>query len=285
MRSLNSFEIGLMFWATGDAERDIAAVRGFGLRAGQLGLGGELRLTGLATAWRSALEKNPDFSISTAFCSYIGEDYTDIARVQHSVGLVPEGTRAERVARTKEVAGIAAELGIRSVACHIGFVPEERSASNYQELCDLVQGICDHLDKQQLDFTLETGQEPAEALLAFIEDVGRPNLKINFDPANMILYGTGDPVSALQVLGRHVISVHCKDGVSPASDKPGSLGVELPLGSGEVDFPAFLKALRGIGYSGMLSIEREEQDVERRNADIHHAVNFLRRLSAEANFR
>jgi sugar phosphate isomerase/epimerase len=280
MRALKSCEIGLMFWTRGDAEQEIAAVRGFGLRAGQLGFGGDLNLNGVAGAWRAALERNPDFSIATAVCSYVGEDYTDIGSVQETVGLVPERNRAERVARTKEIAGIAAELGIHSVACHIGFVPESRAASKYQELCGVVQDICDRLGEQQQDFTLETGQEPADALLAFMEDVGRTNLKINFDPANMILYGTGDPIEAVQVLGRHLISVHCKDGASPAPDKPGSLGVERRLGSGQVDFPAFLKALQNAGYSGILSIEREERDMERRNADIRHAVEFLRDLLA-----
>ena len=132
----------------------------------------------------------------------MGEDYTDIASVQHSVGLVPKATRAERIARTTDVSEIAAELGIRSVACHIGFVPDDRAAPQYRELCSVVQGICDHLDKRQQDFTLETGQEPADALLAFLEDVGRPNLKINFDPANLILYGTGNPVDAVQILAQ-----------------------------------------------------------------------------------
>ena len=44
---------------------------------------------------------------------------------------------------------------------------------------------------------LETGQETADGLLQFIADVGRDNLFVNFDPANMILYGTGEPIEAL----------------------------------------------------------------------------------------
>jgi sugar phosphate isomerase/epimerase len=278
MRALSSFEIGLMFWSSGDADQDIAFVRGFGLQAGQLGFGGELILNSMAEGWRTALAKNPDFTIQTAVCSYIGEDYTDIESVQETVGLVPQTTRAERIARTKAVARIAAELDITSVACHVGFIPH-RADSTYLDMCDLVRDICDDLSKRQQNFTLETGQEPANALLAFMDDVGRPNLKINFDPANMILYGTGEPIDAVKVLGRHVISVHCKDGVSPAPDKPGSLGIERPLGSGQVDFPAFLKALRDAQYEGMLSIEREEPDAERRNTDIRHGVSFLRALS------
>ena len=269
MRNLEPLEIGLMFWATGDAERDIAYVRSFGLRAGQLGFGGDSKLEGMGASWRSSLERHPDFRIETAVCSYAGEDYTDIASVKGTVGLLPASLRAERVARTKEVAAIAAELGIRSVACHIGFLPED-----WAEMRDVVREICDDLSQHDQTFALETGQEDADALLAFIADVGQRNLKINFDPANMVLYGTGNPIKALRTLSGHVVSVHCKDGVGP--DGIGKLGTERPLGLGEVDFPAFLNVLGEVGYTGILSIEREEPDLDRRNTDIRHAIQFLR---------
>ena len=276
MRAVREQEIGLMFWSTGDPEQDLARLSGFGLSAGQLGFPGELPLAGTAERWRSALANNPDFTMTTAVCSYVGESYSDVETVRQTVGIVPLSTRAERVARTKEVADIAASLGIGSVACHIGFVPEDRQSPEYEQLCSTVREICDHLDTHRQDFTLETGQEPAEALLAFMDDVARGNLKINFDPANLILYGMGDPVAALHALGAHVVSVHCKDGVAPK--QPGSLGVERRLGSGEVDYPAFLQALKQIGYKGILSIEREEPDARRRDDDISHAVKFLKEL-------
>ena len=276
MRSVREQEIGLMFWSTGNPEGDLARVIEFGLSAGQLGFPGELPLSGAAEGWRSALANHPEFAITTAVCSYAGEDYSNVQTVQQSVGIVPQKTRAERVARTKEVADVAALLGIGSVACHIGFVPEERRSPEYEQLCSTVRDICDHLGAHGQNFTLETGQEPAEALLVFINDVGRGNLKINFDPANLILYGMGDPVTALHALVGHVVSVHCKDGTRP--EKPGRLGLERALGSGEVDFPAFLAALKQTGYKGILSIEREEPDVMRRDEDIRHAVKFLRGL-------
>jgi sugar phosphate isomerase/epimerase len=265
-----------MFWTTGKPEQDIARLSGFGLSAGQLGVPGELPLENIGERWASALTDNPEFALTTAVCSYVGEDYADVETVRESVGLVPQSTRAERVQRTKQVADIAAGLGIGSVACHIGFVPENRGTDEYRELCSMVRDICDHLGRRGQNFTLETGQEPADALMAFIDDVGRANLKINFDPANLILYGMGDPVNALRTVGSRVISVHCKDGTRPS--KPGALGVEQPLGSGEVDFRAFLKTLKEIGYKGILSIEREEPDTVRRDEDIRHAVKFLNNL-------
>jgi L-ribulose-5-phosphate 3-epimerase len=276
MRPLREQEIGLMFWTTGNPEQDLARVSDFGLSAGQLGFPGELPLTGAAEKWRSALANNPEFAITTAVCSYVGEDYSDVETVRQSVGIVPQNTRTERVKRTKEVADTAALLGIGSVACHIGFVPEDRRSQEYEQLCSTVRDICDHLGAHGQNFTLETGQEPAESLLAFIDDVSRENLKINFDPANLILYGMGDPVEALHALAGRLISVHCKDGTRP--EKPGSLGLERPLGSGEVDFPAFLGALKQVGYKGILSVEREEPDAKRRDEDIRHAVKFLTNL-------
>jgi len=270
-----------MFWTTGNPEQDIARVSGFGLSAGQLGFPGELPLENIGERWASALAKNADFALTTAVCSYVGEDYSDVETVRQSVGLVPQKTRAERVGRTTAVAEIAASLGVGSVACHIGFVPEDRQSAEYAELCSMVRDICDQLSRRGQNFTLETGQEPAGALMAFIDDVDRSNLKINFDPANLILYGMGDPVDALRTVASRVVSVHCKDGVRPK--QPGALGVEQPLGSGEVDFPAFLQALKQLGYKGILSIEREEPDAKRRDEDIRHAVKFLGNLLRSSN--
>ena len=113
-------------------------------------------------------------------------------------------------------------------------------------------------------------------MLGFLADVGRSNLKVNFDPANMILYGSGDPLRALALLQSHVLSVHCKDGRSPVAGS-GMLGQECALGDGEVDFPGFLRLLKQIGYSGALTIEREEPDPAQKISDIHLAIERLKR--------
>jgi L-ribulose-5-phosphate 3-epimerase len=281
MLGLEDLEIGLMFWAGENARETLHDVKAFGLRAGQLGFPGELRLEGAAEAWDEALTSE-QFTAVTAVCSYIGEDYADIPTVQQTVGLVPAKTRAERVARTKAVSDVARALGIDSVACHIGFISHDFGSKNYTEMRDVARDICDYCGENGQSFTLETGQEPAKVLLQFIADVKRPNLKINFDPANMILYGTGDPIEALGLLGPQVISVHCKDGDWPPADKPEALGIEKPLGEGAVDFPAFLSRLKEIGYRGLLSIEREEQDAAKRVADIRSAIVKLKKLTTPA---
>lgn len=276
MLGLENLEIGLLFWAGEDPAKSLQQVSQFGLRAGQLGFGGELQLGGAAEKWDKALSE-AHFIATTAVCSYLGENYADIPTVQRTVGLVPENTRRERIDRTKAVADVAAALAIDSVACHIGFVPHDGASPAYNSIRDVAREICDYCGERGENFTLETGQEPAKVLLQFIEDVNRPNLKINFDPANMILYGTGDPIEALGVLAGRVISVHCKDGDWPPLDKPEALGVERRLGDGSVGVPRFIAKLKEIGYKGVLTIEREEPDPKRRADDIFHAIAVLRK--------
>ena len=278
MEAIKPLEIGLVIWAEGTAEETLKYVSDFGLRAIQLGAPPALNCASAVLDWKSALSASP-ISVTSAVCSYEGEDYSDLATVHESVGFTTERYRAERIARTKEVARFANELGIGAVSCHIGFIPAERSEPLYGELVALTQEICTNLAANGQNFVLETGQESAEVLLGFLADVGMDNLKVNFDPANMVLYGSGDPLKALTLLQDHVLSVHCKDGRSPV---PGSglLGKECALGDGEVDFPGFLRILKSFNYSGALTIEREEQDRVRRTADISTAITRLRQWTA-----
>ncbi|HOK47457.1 MAG TPA: sugar phosphate isomerase/epimerase family protein, partial [Bryobacteraceae bacterium] len=189
---------------------------------------------------------------------------------------IPRATREERERRTYAVSDFAAALGVGSIACHIGFVPEDPANEDYQAVREMVRRVCDYAARHGQTFALETGQEPAHVLMRFLKDVDRPNLRVNFDPANMILYGTGDPIEALDVLGPVVISVHCKDGDWPA--KPGLLGVEKPLGQGSVGIERFIAKLKEIGYRGQLNIERETEDRAARLEDIRSAVALLNKL-------
>jgi L-ribulose-5-phosphate 3-epimerase len=278
MQSIRPMETGVMFWA----ERDtLAGIRGMGVRCGQLGIAGDVRLTdAFAAEWKAGLAEH-DFTLVTVFAAYNGESYADIPTVERTVGFIPAGTRARRVARTIEISDFAAAIGAPGIACHIGFVPEDESNADYIAVRAAVREVCDHAARYGQTFALETGQEPAATLLQFFKDVGRDNLRINFDPANMILYGTGDPIEALKLLAPHVISVHCKDGDWPPKDKPGALGTERPLGQGSVGIPRFVQTLREIGFQGSLNIERETESQEERLRDIRMAVALLKRLSGD----
>ncbi len=279
MQPLRALEIGVMFWAGRDPVETVREVKSLGnVRCGQLAVPGDLSLDAATTAaWKRALAEE-EFRVNTVFAAYTGESYADMAAVKNTVGFIPKATRAAREQRTYEVSDFAAAIGAPSIATHIGFVPEDESDPNYTEVRDLVRRVCDDAAEWNQTFALETGQEPAKVLLRFIQDVDRPNLRINFDPANLILYGTGDPIEALDVLGPLVLSVHAKDGNWPSKDTPGALGAEQPLGKGAVGIERFVAKLRQIGYQGTLNVERETEDQEQRLKDIRNGIALLERV-------
>ncbi len=220
-------------------------------------------------------------TITVVFGGFEGESYADIPTVARTVGLVPSETRAERTRELKEISDFARLLGVDAVGLHVGFVPHDRSDPLYKQVVAVTQEVCDHCRGNGQRLHLETGQEAAETLLGFIGDVGRENLFINFDPANMILYGSGEPIAALEKVGKYVRSVHCKDGKWAA--RPGKeWGAEVPFGQGDVGAEKFLRTLKGLGYTGPLTIEREiAQEPERQKAEIGQAVRLLNELKAK----
>lgn len=220
-------------------------------------------------------------TLTAVFGGFEGESYADIPTTRQTIGLVPPETRAARTQEMKEIADFAKKLGCSVAALHLGFIPEDHSDELYPQVVKVTQEVCDHCKNNGQSLHLETGQESADGLLRFIADVGRDNLKVNFDPANMILYGTGEPIEAVKKIGKLVGSVHCKDGTWAAN--PGQeWGQETPLGQGDVGMENFLLALKDIGYTGPLTIEREiPQDPERQKAEIGGAVKLLEELKAK----
>jgi sugar phosphate isomerase/epimerase len=129
-------------------------------------------------------------------------------------------------------------------------------------------------DEKGVTLAFETGQETAELLRSTLDELRAPNLKVNFDPANMLLYDMGDPIRAVEILGPDIRSVHVKDARRPAV--PGRWGEEVPLGQGEVDIRRFIQTLKRVGYTGPLVVEREVGDRAGRLRDVAHGLAFLR---------
>lgn len=273
---MKPFDIGLMIWAN-EAETKINTIRSLGLSVGQVGvIGHDIN----SPAKRRALAKQLQGSgieWVTLFAAFDGENYADIASVRNTVGLVPLALRAARLEITKKLSDFGCEVGIKRFAFHVGCVPENPDDPAYMPIARMLRVLAEHcrFNGQQLCF--ETGQENADSLLRLIADTRESNVKVNFDPANMILYGSGDPIEALGKLAPHVVTVHCKDGRSPAA--PGKLGTEVPLGQGEVGFERFIAKLREIGYAGPLCIEREISG-DRQIADVRQGIELLRRIVA-----
>ncbi|HOX38941.1 MAG TPA: sugar phosphate isomerase/epimerase family protein [Candidatus Brocadiia bacterium] len=219
-----------------------------------------------------------DIEVTLVFIGFPGESYATIPIVAQTVGLVPKATRAERLTEAKQIGDFAAALGAPGVGVHMGFIPEDANDPEYKEVVKTAQELADYVGKKGLRMHLETGQESAKVLLRFFKDVGRENLAINFDPANLILYGTGQPLEDLKLVGRYVKSCHCKDAAKSAVK--GEWGRETPLGEGEVIIPEFIKILKSLGYSGPLTIEREISG-DQQLADIKKAVELLKKCKKD----
>ena len=178
----------------------------------------------------------------------------------------------------KEIADFARLLGVDAVGLHIGFVPHDDADLLHRQIVAVARELCDHCKSNGQNLHLETGQESADSLLDFLAEVDRDNLFVNFDPANMILYGCGEPIEALRKVGRYVRSVHCKDAKWAA--RPGQeWGAEVPLGEGDVGIENFLRTLKDLGYAGPLTIEREiPQEPSRQKAEIGRGIRLLNEL-------
>ena len=225
--------------------------------------------------------KELNIRISVVFGGFDGESYADIPTVSRTVGLVPPATRAERLQEMKEISDFAKLLGVGAVGLHIGFVPHDKNDPLRAEVVAVTRQLCDHCKANGQNLHLETGQEAADTLVEFLADVARDNLFVNFDPANMILYGSGEPIAALRKVGRYVRSVHCKDATWAA--KPGEQwGAEVPLGEGAVGMENFLRTLGELGYTGPLTIEREiPQEPSRQKEEIGRGIRLLNELKAK----
>jgi len=205
----------------------------------------------------------------------LGEDYSTLESIRVTGGVVPDELWEQNFDRAMQVADLAGSLGLRTVSFHAGFIPHERDDPDFAKLADRVRRIAQRFDAHDIALLLETGQESADSLLAFLHAVEQPNLGVNFDPANMILYGMGDPIASLRTLMPHVRQVHIKD-AQPA-DAPGAWGREVAVGQGAVDWSAFVTVLQDGGYEGDLVIEREAGD--QRVADIKAAAELITSLA------
>ncbi|MFT5303176.1 MAG: sugar phosphate isomerase/epimerase [Mariniblastus sp.] len=219
--------------------------------------------------------------VTAVFGGFDGESYADIPTVVNTVGLVPLDSRAARLAEMKEISDFANMMGCDVIALHLGFVPHDNTDPGYADIVAVTKELCEYAAAHGQALHLETGQETAAGLVQFIDDTGCDNLFVNFDPANMILYGAGNPIEALELLGDRVKSVHCKD--AKWAKNPGAeWGEETKLGLGDVNMSDYLKTLKKIGYTGPLTIEREiPQEPDRQKEEIGHAVSLLKQLKSE----
>jgi len=272
--NINGHDIGVCTWSLQPQglEDLVSKVKSLNLEHIQLGL---LELVMLDDK-RKHLElghlRHSNLKITATMISFPGEDYSSIAIIRDTGGYVPDKDWPLRKQLTSAAAKLTRELDVKRLTTHIGFVPPS-SHEKYEVMIGRVREISTMLSELGLELLMETGQEEDAELLQFLNDLSVRNVHINFDPANMILYGAGDPIEAVQTLGRHIRHVHIKDGI--LSKQPGVIwGDEVPFGHGQVGPRRFFNALKDAGYTGPLVIEREAGND--RLADVRTAIEAIR---------
>ncbi len=230
------------------------------LRLIQIGAFGRLELTEqVRDEWLKAIT-DYDMEVSATCVAFTGEDYSSLAAARATVGFIDPEQVEPRFRHLQDMAELTTALGVNLLTTHIGYVHPDTGHPGYRHLLDATRRAADMLGERDIALGLEVGGlETAEDLLGFLRAVGRDNVKINFDPANLVRANMGDPIQALDVLGAHVVHVHCKDASYPRAE--GQWGEDVALGRGEVDFARFVQKLKDIGYQGPLMVENEGRDM------------------------
>ncbi len=214
--------------------------------------------------------------LSGTMIGFPGEDYTSPATIRESGGFGDPALRTERLGIFRYAVDKTAELGLQCLCSHAGFIPEADGPERSSFL-DCISEAAQYAADKGVLFTMETGQETAALLRRTLDELKMPSLRVNFDPANMVLYDMGNPIEAIEILGADIAHVHAKDANPP--QESGQWGEEVPLGEGSVGMAAFVEALDKAGYSGPLVVEREVGDQEERVAAIKQGIAVLRGLA------
>jgi sugar phosphate isomerase/epimerase len=264
--------LGLIIGIGGDPESAIKKVYDLGLPTCQTGV--DSFEPKLANRLRAALDRYEIEATSLVIGGPGPEEY-DFYRGPLTIGFVPREWRARRIEHAKKASDFAAKCGLPAVQTHCGFIPENPNDPVYKETVEAIREVASYCKRNGQNFRYETGQETPITLLRAIQDVGLDNQGVNFDLANLILYGKADPVDAIEIIGPFVQGIHAKDGLWPTD--PRNLGKEVPIGQGKVEFPKIIKRLKEMNYAGAITIEREISG-PRQVEDVRASKQYLEKL-------
>ena len=213
-------------------------------------------------------------SVVSGMMACAGEDYTTLESIEQTGGVRPTERWGANLGAARANARIAGRLGLKLVTFHAGYMPGSKRDPERRVLIDRINAVVDCFAAVGAGVALETGQETAETLIGVLEEINRPDLGVNFDPANMILYGKGEPIAAMRALSPWIRQVHIKD--AKPTKVPGTWGEEVAGGTGAVDWKAFVEIVRTHPRTIDLVIEREGGD--QRVADITRAREMIEGL-------
>ncbi|MCH2141564.1 MAG: sugar phosphate isomerase/epimerase [Phycisphaerales bacterium] len=202
----------------------------------------------------------------------VAEDYTTLESIRQTGGVRPNETWPANEAMARAMAVLASNAGISMVTMHAGCIPESAEDPEHATMLSRLRLLADVFYREGVHLAFETGQESAASLLDVLAALDHPGVGINFDPANMLLYGSGDPIEAMRLLSPYIMGLHLKDAVP--SSVPGTWGTEMPLGQGAVDWDSFFALAHELPHSVDAVIEREGGD--QRVEQIRMGVDFVR---------
>lgn len=264
--------LGLIIGVGKDPDAAIAKVHGLGLPTCQASL--ENFGPEMVTRLKAALEKY-GVEATAVNTSGPGPNVYDFYQGPLTIGVIPRKYRRVRINHLKRASDFAKQCGIPALHTHFGFIPEDPNEPLYAEAVEACREVVRHVRDNNQMVLYETGQETPITMLRLIKDVGLDNQGVNLDTANLILYGKGHPVDALDPLGAYVHGLHAKDGLFPTD--PHKLGEEVPIGEGKVDFPRLIRRLKELNYSGPVTIEREISGPQQME-DIKKSIAYLKDL-------
>jgi L-ribulose-5-phosphate 3-epimerase len=232
----------------------VAKLESTGIRRVQLALD-PLRETPGVWGETASLFRQKGITTVSGMFGCAGEDYSTLETIRMTGGIAPDATWEQNWNNIRATAALAQQLRLKLVTFHAGFLPHEEKDPNFARMLLRLGETADVFKAANIALGLETGQETAPVLVQLLQKLQRPNVGVNFDPANMILYDKGNPIAALRMLGPWIRQVHIKD--ARRTKVPGTWGEEVAAGTGGVDWRAFLATLRELNYAGDLVIERE----------------------------
>lgn len=278
MSKIEPLAIGVCSWSL--QVTSIPELRGFmdqlGLNVVQLACGDPHHASWIEGDHMPAAALAAGLRISGTMLGFPGEDYTTPQHIERTGGFGDPATRPERLERFKWALARTRQLGVADIMLHAGFLPEVGNPER-KAFLDTLGTVGDLATQAGVTVAFETGQERAKLLRQTLDDLNCPNLKINFDPANMLLYDMDEPLEVLELLAPDIRSVHVKDANRPTVK--GTWGIEVPLGEGQTNTAGFVALLKKVGYTGPLCIEREAGNQQERFADIQHGVRFLKKVN------
>ncbi|NJD02922.1 MAG: sugar phosphate isomerase/epimerase [Ruminiclostridium sp.] len=246
-------KLGVVMKLSNSIMEEFRKIKGWGFETCHLTCFDRNMLTdGYAELVNLAVEKS-GIEITAFWCGLDNPAFWNFYDGPSTLGLVPSVYRHKRIETLLLGSDFARKTGIKNVATQMGFIPEDPYDSNYMGVVNTIRFVAGYCKNSNQSILFETGLDTPVTLKRIIQDIGFDNVGVNFDPANLLMWGKANPIDALDILSEYIFEVHAKDGEYPTDVK--NAGVEKPLGQGRVNVQAFVSRLDAFGYKGPITIE------------------------------